>query len=328
MKKGVILFAAGLFVLVAAVAVFVFTSQQKVVISIAGDVMLDRGVKEAIAKNSAAYPFEGVSQLFSTDDITVANLECALTKAKTPALKEFVFRFDPSIAAVMKAAGIDVLALANNHTQDYLSEGLSDTMNALSESGISYAGAGKSGGDIKPCFIKKHGVRIGVLSFCALSPGDCGGDTGAISFVQENKLDEMKKEIKKVAAQCDFLIVYFHWGIEYRNDVLDSQKEIAHAAVDSGASLVVGTHPHVLQSKETYKGVPVYYSIGNFVFDRQMPYGTDEAVILRLTVNKKGIINAEELPVVIEDAQPRLAEGEQREQIKSDLKWYSRRFED
>lgn len=328
MRKGVRLFVAVLFIFAAAsVAVFAVTSRQNAVISIAGDIMLDRDVKRAIVKKGAAYPFEGVSQLFSTDDITIANLECALTKGGVAATKEFVFRADPDIAAEMKSAGFDALALANNHAMDYLGAGLSDTIKALEDSGISYAGARGIGEELKPCFIEKHGVRIGFLSYCALSPEDCGGDSGAIAFVREDKLDEMKSEIKNAAKQCDFLIAYFHWGLEYRNDILDSQIEIAHAAVDSGASLVVGTHPHVLQGKEIYKGTPIYYSIGNFVFDRQIPYGTDEAVILRLTVGKNGIISTEELPVIIEDCQPKLAEGERCEQIKADLERYSQRFE-
>ncbi len=334
MKKGKRHLTAALFIIAAVSAsAFGFSkdsaeiSGQKVVISIAGDIMLDRGVGKAIAKNGTAYPFEGVSELFSSDDVTVANLECALTEAGPAASKEYVFRSSPGTAAALKLAGFDVLALANNHTMDYLGRGLSDTMQALSDSGISYAGAGKSGEEIKPCIIKKYGVRIGVLSYCALSPEDCGGETGEIAFVREDKLDDMKKEVEKASAQCDFLIVYYHWGIEYRNDVLASQIEIAHAAVDSGASLVVGTHPHVLQGKEIYKGAPIYYSIGNFVFDRQIPYGTDEAVILSLTVGKNGITSTEELPVVIEDCRPRLADGERAEQIKTDLKLYSHRFE-
>jgi poly-gamma-glutamate synthesis protein (capsule biosynthesis protein) len=245
------------------------------------------------------------------------------------ALKEFVFKADPKSAESLKAAGFDALMLANNHTMDYLSAGLSDTIKALSGAGIYYAGAGQSKGEIRPCFIEKNGVRIGVLSYNtflldeALPPD--GGAT--IAYVSAEFLDDMRKEITQAAAECDFLIVYFHWGIEYANDVSDEQKEIAHAAVDSGASLIVGTHPHVLQGREAYKGVPIYYSLGNFVFDRQEDEGTDEAVILQLTIGKKEIIKEDVLPVVIEEARPRLAEDERAAKILADMKAYSSRFE-
>jgi poly-gamma-glutamate synthesis protein (capsule biosynthesis protein) len=122
------------------------------------------------------------------------------------------------------------------------------------------------------------------------------------------------------------LIVCFHWGAEYRHDVSDMQVEIAHAAVDCGADAVIGTHPHVLQGRETYRGAPIYYSVGNFVFDKQIPEGTEVALIVQLTVCKNGVVSTDELPVVIDHCQPRLAEGQEADDIKADLIRYSRRF--
>ena len=305
--------------------------KQEVVISIAGDILLDRGVAKAIEKNDASYPYNGVTRIFNHDDITIANLECPLTLAGGGALKakRFVFKAEPSHAVALKSAGFDVLMLANNHTMDYWSEGLADTMEALSNSGILYAGAGLGEDKIQPCFIKKNGINIGILSYSSLPPEGFVHIAGkaTIAYARTGFLDKMRSEVASTAERCDFLIVYFHWGIEYRHDVSDAQIEIAHAAVDSGASVVVGTHPHVLQGRETYKGAPIYYSVGNFVFDKQIPDGTDEALILQITLSKSQITAIDELPIVIEACQPYIPDSQKSEQIKADVARYSRRFE-
>ncbi|MDR0446745.1 MAG: CapA family protein [Oscillospiraceae bacterium] len=304
--------------------------KNEVVISIAGDVLLDRGVAVAIAQYGAAYPYEGVSGIFNADDITIANLECPLTQAGGGAMKpkRFVFKADPDNAGELKSAGFDVLTLANNHTMDYLSDGLSDTISALDNAGLHHSGAGLNGENIPPLIIEKHGVSIGILSYSALPPEGFmyDGDSATIAYARAEFLDDMKAEIADAAARCDFLLVYFHWGAEYRHDIDKQQLEIAHAAVDSGAGSVIGSHPHVLQGKEIYNGAPIYYSLGNFVFDSQIPEGTDEAVIVQLTIGKGGIVSTRELPVIIKDAQPRVAEGERSEQIHANMEWYSQRF--
>ena len=304
--------------------------RREVIISIAGDILLDRGVASAIEKNGAAYPYAGVASLFNEDDITIANLECPLTTGGGGAMKQkqFVFKADPGNAAVLKSAGFDVLTLANNHTMDYVSEGLSDTMAALDDAGVLHAGAGESRADIKPCFIEKNGVCVGILSYSSLPPEGFMYDEGSatIAYARAGFLEDMQREIAETAALCDFLIVYFHWGTEYRHDINDSQIEIAHAAVDSGASAVIGAHPHVLQGREIYNGAPIYYSVGNFVFDKQIPERTDEAVIVQLTVRKSGIVEISELPVVIKNCQPQIADGEKAAEIEANMIRYSRRF--
>jgi poly-gamma-glutamate synthesis protein (capsule biosynthesis protein) len=305
--------------------------KREVQISIAGDILLDRGVGSAIEQSGAAYPYDAVAGIFKADDVTIANLECPLTVADSRAMKpqRFIFKADPSNAEYLKSSGFDVLTLANNHTMDYLSNGLADTMQALENAGVLYAGAGLSKEEIKPCFIEKNGVRIGVLSYSSLPPEGFvyNGKNATVAYARAGFLDDMRNDIAQASEQCDFLIVYFHWGTEYRHDVDEQQIEIAHAAVDSGASAVIGAHPHVLQGKEIYKGAPIYYSIGNFIFDRQIPNKTDEAVILQLTVGKTGITAMDELPIIIVDCQPHIADEQKAAQIKADLLRYSRRFE-
>ena len=306
--------------------------RHEAVISIAGDVLLDRGVANAIEQNGAPWLFEGVGRIFGRDDITVANLECPLTQARGGALKEkrFVFKADPENARALKSAGFDVMALANNHTMDYLSEGLDDTMEALGNAGLLYAGAGSSSAEIKPCFIEKNGVRIGIMSYSSLPPEGFMYDGGSatIAYARAGFLDDMKAGVACAAEQCDFLLVFFHWGTEYRHDASGAQIEIARAAVDSGASAVVGAHPHVLQGKEIYNGAPIYYSLGNFVFDKQIPDGTDETIILQITVNRSGIVDVNEIAAVINNCRPLLADTETAARIEANIIRYSRGLSD
>lgn len=303
----------------------------EIVVSIAGDVLLDRGVGLAMEEHGDSYPHLGVSELFLEDDITIANLECPLTESDAGAVKhkKFVFKASPSQADTLKAAGFDVFTLANNHTMDYLSAGLLDTMDALEGAGLEHAGAGENAQSIKPLFIERNGRTIGLLSYSSLPiEGYVHDDSKAtIAYARAGSLDAMEEEIAQAAAACDFLFVYFHWGTEYRYDVSDMQKEVAHAAADAGASAVIGTHPHVLQGREMYNGVPIYYSIGNFIFDKQLPQGTDHSLILQFTIGRDGGYTIEEIPVLIKDCQPVIATGEQGEAILESLVFYSRRFD-
>jgi len=298
-----------------------------VVISVAGDILLDRGVAAEMKKSGADYPYREVSEVFLSDDITIANLECPLTRAGGGAMKakRFVFKADPDHAKSLKDAGFDVLMLANNHTMDYVSTGLADTMSALDAAGLFHAGAGKSTDEIKPCYITKNGICVGVLSYSSLPPEGLihDKDSATIAYARTGYLDGMKSEIDRAKEQCDFLIVYFHWGAEFHHDVSEMQIEIAHAAVNSGASAVIGAHPHVLQGKEIYKGTPIYYSLGNFVFDKQIPDATDESLIVQFTVGKDGILAIHELPVVIESCQPRVAQGQEAADIKQNMNDYA-----
>jgi len=335
MKVGKKRLAAAAIVAAIAVVTYAFSFNHKIarffshelVISIAGDIMLDRGVAGQISQNGALYPFENVIGVFTEDDITIANLECPLTAAEVQMTKEIVFKADPKSVDTLKSAGFDALMLANNHAMDYLPVGLADTMTALDSAGLYYAGAGDPG-EIKPCFIRRNGIRVGIISYSLFPPDTINELSGPdIAYVREGHLDDMQSEVASAAAQCDFLIVYYHWGIEYRHDVSDIQIEIAHAAVDSGASAVIGTHPHVLQGRETYKGAPVYYSIGNFVFDNQIPDGTDETVILQFTVGKNGLLDVRELPVVINNCQPQFPDAQKAAEIITNLERYSQRFD-
>ena len=279
--------------------------QREFVISIVGDIMLSRNVQSALDKNGYDYPYEEVSPYFLKDDLTIGNLECPITDAGNAANKEkrFIFRADYENAAALSQAGFDCLNLANNHTMDYLATGLGDTMEALRSANISTVGAGMNAEDDSTFIFEKDGYKIGVLAFSALPTEGFFYDEKAptIAYVSTYNTELVGEKIRNL--ECDFKIVYFHWGTEYMPYKTETQENFAHMAVDNGADLVVGAHPHVQGEKEIYQGVPIYYSLGNFVFDRQIQPGTDETLILQIVIDRNtGISSIAEIPAKILDA--------------------------
>lgn len=286
---------------------------RRVTISFAGDIMLSRGVEKYLKEYGYDYPYEDVRSIFLKDDLTVANLECPITDSKNAAdkTKRFVFKADSENASALKRAGIDCLDLANNHSMDYLSGGLLDTMENLEQNGLAAVGASRRG-DSPPLdsayVFEKNGIRVGLLAYSAFPPEGFfySGSKPSIRYVSTMDLSAMEQAVAAMRSElgCDFTIIYFHWGIEYHPYKSDKQEQIARAAIDAGADFVVGTHPHVVQGSELYKGKYIYYSLGNFVFDHQIPPGTDKGLILQLTVSKKGLDGVKEIPVKITRARP------------------------
>ena len=140
---------------------------------------------------------------------------------------------------------------------------------------------------------------MGLLAYSALPPEGYffNADKPTVQYISTLDFSGLEEDIASV--DCDFLIVYFHWGIEFQRYKSEMQELIAKKAVDLGADFVVGAHPHVLQEPEVYKGRYIYYSLGNFIFDKQIPPGTDETMILQITVGRDGLRDVREIPAVI-----------------------------
>lgn len=279
-------------------------------ISFAGDIMLSRGVQVHLDSHGYDYPYTEVREIFLNDDWTVGNLECPISENKNAAAKakRFIFRADIANAGALKRAGFDCLSLANNHSMDYQSKGLSDTMHFLSENGLSYVGAAENAfGNFSRIF-EKNGIRIGLLAYSTFPPEGFfyDEDRATIKYISPADMDKLREDLQ--ALDCDFKIVYFHWGREFVPYPIETQQILAKKAIDDGADFVLGTHPHVLQPSESYKGKYIYYSIGNFIFDTQIPPNTDKGMILQLTINKQGLVEIREIPVKIEQAKARIAD--------------------
>lgn len=202
--------------------------------------------------NDPAYFFQNVASYFKSDDLTIANLETTLTTSNTQLNKGagtvFHFKGNPAIVKALTVSGIDAVTVANNHIHDYSTQGFTDTIATLKGAGVGYFGEGYK------YVTTVKGVKIGMLGY--------QGWTATKSDLAKIKTDI--KSLKK--AGCQLVIPYFHWGIEKNPRPIATQTTLAHAAIDDGADMVIGSHPHVIESMETYKGKLIAYSMSNFCF--------------------------------------------------------------
>ncbi len=219
------------------------------------------GYKKVVG-DDYAYPFAKTVHLLENDEFTVANLECALTEHNVPAQKNFVFRADPAYVNIMVEGSVEFVTLGNNHVLDYGEQGYADTKAALDEAGIAYAGR-----DEWTLCETAHGLKIGVY---------------AVSFGNEQQIRDGVKAVRDAGA--DVVIAALHWGDEGSYHVNGLQIGQAHAAVDAGADIVYGTHPHTLQPIEEYKGKYIYYSMGNWSFGGNTNPRDKDTVLVRQTV--------------------------------------------
>lgn len=284
--------------------------QDTILLFAAGDVMLSRVVGQKMLKNGYDYPFAKVSTDIQFADIAFANLETAVLPGRVVETGEMMFRADPESVEAMAKAGFDIVSLANNHTPNYGDQGLIKTFEYLDKYGLDYVGAGRDFEEAhRPVIKEVKGIK---LAFLAYNDSDvvprtysAGIDAPGTAFMNPETL---KKDIEAIRDQVDLIIVSMHSGTEYIYTANNRQKEFAHAAVDFGADLIIGHHPHVVQEMEEYKGKYIFYSLGNFIFDQMWSEDTRHGGYLWMELNKSGVKQFYFAPVVINDyAQPELS---------------------
>lgn len=270
--------------------------------------MFDRGVRASTNRHGSEWLFTNVSRVLIQADLAVGNLECPLTTRVEPKPTLYNFRCDPSIARSLAEAGFDMLTMANNHALDQGRNGLKDTIANLRAVGIRALGAENNRDDARePSIVERNGIRIAFLAFTAVPvEGIERSESNASLALADAGI--VRKSVKAAKAKSDVVVVFFHWGTEFSGFPSDSQKSLAAAAVDAGASLVVGHHPHVMQTVEKRKGALIVYSLGNFVFD-QKKQGGEKSVILRVALSRKGVEEHDFVPVLIRDGKPSIVSG-------------------
>ena len=279
------------------------TTQPKVILAAVGDILFARGVAQVMGKHGADYPFSGTKSIISKADIAICNLECPLSTRGYPRKTRFLFRADPSYAKTLSRNGFDVACLANNHTQDYGRDAMLDTKRFLEGAGITAVGAGINRDEaVGVRVIIKNGLRVGFLSYKDVR------DMGVVALadlpsVAGVDMGNLKAEVKRAKSVCDVLVVSFHWGSEYMRYPSERQQMIAHICIDNGADLVLGHHPHVLQTKETYRGKPIVYSLGAFVWDGILP-DTRKSEICLFKLGKSSAKIAKVVKVRIKNCRP------------------------
>jgi hypothetical protein len=213
------------------------------------------------------YPFSGVLPLLASDDLTIANLEGTLTRSPDPEGDvPYHFRGKPEYAAILREGSVEVVNLANNHSHDFGDRGYQDTLKALRAAGV-----GAAGYELVDTRTVK-GVEVHNLGFT-------GGDPVMLARV--------RAAVAARKTPGNLVIVSFHWGLEGVTEVIDVQRALGRAAIDAGADLVLGTHPHVIQGIETYLGRRIVYSLGNFVFGGNVNPTDKEAIIYRASFTAK-----------------------------------------
>lgn len=251
-------------------------------ILLVGDVMIGRLVNEALKRKPTEAPWGDTLPIFKRADFRICNLECVISDNGTPwtaTFKPFHFRTDSKNISVLKAAGIDAVSIANNHSLDFSNEGLFDTVKALDEAGIRHAGAGK---DIStassPALIRGvNGVNIAMAAFTDNSPEWEADETTPGVFYSpvdphDSRAKRLFKIIREAKERAGFVIVSAHWGPNWGYRPLPAHRMFARQLIDNGADIVFGHSCHVFQGVEIYKGRPVIYSAGDFVDD----YAVDE----------------------------------------------------
>ncbi len=279
-------------------------SDASITLMAVGDVMLGRTIGEMIETHGIEAPFAFTAETLSSADITLGNLECSISTLGEPDDKTYAFRAPLAAAESLSYGGFDLVSLANNHILDYGPDALEETLNALSAHSILSVGAGMDADQAyQPAIIAINGLKVGFLAFADVPTIDydytaweAGVDKPGIAWAHPNRVVQ---SVKAAKAQADIVVVLFHNGYEIVQKVSALQQEMAHLAIDSGASLVIGSHPHVLQRIEEYNGGLIVYSMGNFVFDNFL-FPPNYSAILSITLNAQGVSSYELIDVIVQ----------------------------
>lgn len=284
-------------------------------IAFTGDILLDRGVRKCIEKNGTDAIFSAsIDSLFRTCKLVVGNLECPATKIQQRVYKRFMFRAEPEWLQTLKKHGITHLNMANNHSIDQGREGLLDTKRNIELAGMVAVGAGRNMQEAaEPLLLAEQPRRVYLFvsqrlpleNFAYLPDRPC---------VSQESMDSLCARIRWLKEQepdC-YVIVNVHWGWEHHMEPTLKQRQEAHRMVCTGADLIIGHHTHTLQTVETWQGTPIYYSLGNFIFDLDNPINTRTCVVKVLMTKDSVTINA--LPVEIRQCVPYVLRSEDQEE--------------
>ena len=298
-------------------------TQRQITISCAGDCTLGTDVSfggrtlpvEAEAQgNDYSWFFRNVKPIFAADDLTIVNMEGTLTTGGSREDKTFAFRGDPAYVNILTKGSVEAVTLANNHSRDYGEVSFTDTKRYLEEAGIIWFE------NLNTAVTEVKGVKVGLIGLYALNG------------TAESNLPKAMEQVKQKGAEL--VVVQVHWGIESSTVPEQSQIDLAHAAIDAGADLVIGHHPHVMQGLEEYRGRMIVYSMGNFCFGgNQNPRDKDTMIYQQTFTFKEGKMQ-EDLDYAVypcsissessrNNYQPTPAEGSEKERIEKKIQQLS-----
>ena len=265
-----------------------------------GDIMLDDGPGRVLA--AGRDPLAPFAAQLRAADFTIGNLECPIaTVGKPLESKIFSFRADPRALSVLKGR-FDALAVANNHSGDYGKAAFLETLTHLDSAGIRHFGGGIDLASAhEPLWIEQKGLRIAVLSYNEFKPRsfEAGPNWPGIAWSEDSQVISDIRAAR--AAGADLVIPFMHWGWELEPEPGERQRQLARTMIDAGADVVVGGHPHITQGAEYYRGKLIVYSLGNFVFDGFETPAAKRGWLLRLTLDRRGLLAWDTLAAQMDD---------------------------
>jgi poly-gamma-glutamate synthesis protein (capsule biosynthesis protein) len=270
-----------------------------------GDILLDRGVRQIIERKGVDILFtKAIDSIFAQADVVVGNLECPATKIKAPVQKRYIFRAEPEWLLALKRHGFTHLNLANNHAIDQGREGLADTWRNIERAGLKHLGAGSTLHEAaEPVLLTSRPRKVWLIPSLRLALENWAYLDNKPTVSQES-MDSLISRIQKIKKNDStaIVIVSLHWGGEHTLQPVPSQRLEAHRLINAGADALVCHHTHTLQTTEHYKGKPIYYSIGNFIFDQQKPINT-KACMVKIEVTRNAIKTCS-IPIYIRNCTP------------------------
>ena len=269
-----------------------------------GDMMLDRYIRRFIDNKGVNDLFTNITPLLKDKDMVVVNLEGSITNFNPKPLdpNNVSFTFDPKVVPELKKIGFTHFSLANNHSLDFGADGVRQTKEFLDKENLKYFGDYKNKASLS--YIESiENFKVGLIGYHELFDSDT---TSVIS------------EIKNIRDKTDFIIVYPHWGAEYKTNFSKSQQDKAYKFIDAGADAILGAHPHVIQPIEIYKDKVIFYSLGNFIFDQTFSQNTQQGLAVNIKLEKDNI-TYEVVPLQSKSLIPYILEGSGREKILSTL---------
>ena len=274
---------------------------EPVTLLFAGDLMLADDPGQTIAQGGD--PLAPFATILEAADYRIGNLEVPIAAGGQPhASKIVTFRADPRVVSALHGR-FDAVSLANNHSGDYGHDAFVETMQHLANAGIAYFGGGRNLAEAhRPLWIEKNGLKIAVLGYNEFKPRafQAGPTWPGVAWSEDDLVISDIRAAKTAGA--DLVIPFMHWGWEKETQPSERQKTLARKMIDAGAALVVGGHPHVTQGAEIYQGKPIVYSLGNFVFDGFDYPEAQRGWLLRLKLDKSGVLSWETLAAQIDDA--------------------------
>jgi poly-gamma-glutamate capsule biosynthesis protein CapA/YwtB (metallophosphatase superfamily) len=304
-------------------------------LAVVGDIMLGRRVGDR-HRNDPGAPLLPLAKRLAAAEITVGNFESTLSADGSATQGGDSFAASPRVTPGLRAAGFDLMSLANNHVGDYGDRALRQTLSRFEVAGIKTVGAGRNlTAARRPVIIERDGVRIGFLAVDSIGETPAATRTGAgtnrlnmpprTGPLNRSQLQRISSDIRALSTRVDAAVVLTHWGTQYTHRPESSQRLAAQAFADAGADLVIGGHPHWVQGLEMAGSAVVVHSLGNFIFDMDFQTKTREGIFLEILLWDGAVKAVEPVPYLIDDAfTPRLIKGDRAQGILGDV-WRSSR---